>query len=76
MEPRTLSAAERRLLTMILEERGDGDNWTAVSRQVWPLMETLPARLVELEASTDKRRGGSARLTPEGYAVVAAMEWL
>lgn len=75
METTKLSAGDRRLLRMIKDERA-ADGWSVISRQVWPLMETLPDRLVELEPSNDKRRGGTARLSTEGHAVVSAMEWL
>lgn len=67
-----LNLGERHILKLIVRD-ADEHGWVAVSRVVYPIIEKMPAVLVEHESLED---GGRVRLTEEGRAVVYAMPWL
>lgn len=62
-----LNSGDMHLMRLLLRDRKP-DGWTTVSSTVWPVIEKLPAELVELHP--DKN---AAKLTSEGETVIA---WL
>ena len=69
-----LDGGQKNLLRLVV--RGaDAEGWAPVSKPVFPLMERIPATLVELERVGEEGRG-RVRLTQEGKKVVDAMAWL
>ena len=69
-----LDDGQKNLLRLVV--RGaDAEGWAPVSKPVFPLVERIPAALVELERVGEEGRG-RVRLTQEGEKVVDAMAWL
>ena len=69
-----LDGGQKHLLRLVV--RGaDAEGWAPVSKPVFPLVERIPAALVELERVGEEGRG-RVRLTQEGEKVVDAMAWL
>ena len=69
-----LDGGQKNLLRLVV--RGaDAEGWAPVSKPVFPLLERIPAALVELERVGEEGRG-RVRLTQEGEKVVDAMAWL
>ena len=69
-----LDGGQKNLLHLVA--RGaDAEGWAPVSKPVFPLLERIPAALVELERVGEEARG-RVRLTQEGGKVVDAMAWL
>lgn len=69
---RKLTDNEMHLLRLV--RRGQNDNgWAKVSKAVFPLVNTLPRRLVEVQ-SDDKT--AMVKLTAEGNSLLDALEWL
>jgi hypothetical protein len=69
-----LDAGQKHLLRLVAEG-ADAEGWAPVSKPVFPLVEKLPGKLVELEAVGDEGRG-RVRLTPAGESLLDAMAWL
>jgi len=70
-----LDAGQKHILKLIARD-ADGEGWTPVSSQIFPLLQTtFPAALFELESVGDEGRG-RARLTSVGQSVLDAMAWL
>ena len=69
-----LDGGQKNLLRLAAQGAG-AEGWAPVSKPVFPLIERVPAALVELERVGEEGRG-RARLTQEGKKVVDAMAWL
>ena len=65
-----LTTGQKHLLRLIVRD-ADKEGWASVSKVVFPLIEQLPSRLVEL--NTGERK---ARLTRKGQSLISAMAWL
>jgi len=70
---RKLTNGELRILKLIKIE-SEPDGWAPISKEVYPLVHPLPRRLIECKQF--ENGAGSARLTPEGSAVLVALQWL
>jgi hypothetical protein len=64
-----LSHGELHLMRLLARDT-NAEGWTTVSRQVWPLVVSIPDELRELKPIKD---AGFARLTVAGYTV---LQWL
>ena len=69
-----LDSGQKNLLRLVVRD-ADAEGWAPVSKPVFPLLERIPAALVELERVGEEGRG-RVRLTQEGEKVVDAMAWL
>ena len=68
-----LDHGQKHVLQLIERDAGQ-DGWAKVSAMLYPaISKNLPPELVECELIGD---AGRARLTEQGKAVFAAMEWL
>jgi hypothetical protein len=72
--PKKLNAGEKNFLRLIAKGQQLNGGWAKVSKQLYPLVRAMPPELVEHFAHEDG--GGRAQLTPQGEAVLDAMEWL
>lgn len=70
-----LDVRQKHLLRLVAKGQECPDGWATVSKQVYPLIQTLPEALVELQPVGDNG-WGRVRLTPAGQNVVNAMEYL
>ena len=59
---------------MVAKEQNSADGWAPVSKPVYPVLQTMPPELVELQPWGDDGRG-RARLTPAGQNLLDAMAW-
>ena len=64
----TLTSGERHLLRLIDQAPKQPDGWATVSGAVKPLVEKLPADLIEMKDGEDG--GGFVRLTENGRVVL------
>ena len=55
-------------LALVMRSPDRGDGWRTVSGACWPLVETMPPELIDLEPGDE---GGRVRMTDEGRAVIA-----
>ena len=69
-----LDGGQKNLLRLAAQG-ADAEGWAPVSKPVFPLLERIPAALVELARVGEEGRG-RVRLTQEGEKVVDAMAWL
>lgn len=74
-EPKKLDAGQKHLLTLVAKGQNCPDGWAPVSKQVYPLLESMPKALVELHHIGNEGRG-RARLTDKGQDLIDAMVWL
>jgi len=71
-----LSDAQKHLLKLVANgQRCSTDGWEPVSKLVFPLLQTMPQTLIELQCVGDEGKG-RVRLTAEGQEVFEAMAWL
>lgn len=62
-----LTTTQKARLQLLGRSPKDADGWSVVSALLWPLMEKVPADLVEIES--DAAKGGRARFTEKGKIV-------
>jgi hypothetical protein len=72
---RKLSFGEKHLLRLIAKDSQNPTGWAPFSSHVYSLAKQMPDELVEC-FSIGVEGKGEARLTAQGQAVLAAMEWL
>ncbi len=69
-----LDAGQKHMLTLIVKG-ADQEGWAPVSQAVFPLLQKIPAELIQTEAiGTDWR--GRVRLTEKGQHLIYAMDFL
>lgn len=73
MTARKLDDGEKNFLRLIGKGQQCPDGWAPVSKVLYPLVQKMPAELVEHSPTP---AGGRARLTKHGEAIVEAMNWL
>lgn len=69
-----LNDGQVHFLRLIAKEQNNPDGWAPVSKPVYPLVQAMPAELVELHPAEEGR--GKARLTQAGQNLLDAMAWL
>lgn len=69
-----LDGGEKNFLRLIAQGQESNGGWAKVSKPLYPLVQKMPAELVEHEPAEEGR--GCARLTPRGEAILDAMAWL
>ena len=74
MAERELNAGEKHMLRLCAAE-ADAEGWAKVSSVVFPLLEKMPAGLLELERAGSEG-AGKARLTQTGRNILNSMAWL
>ena len=73
-QTKKLNSGEKHFLRLIASGQADNGGWAKVSKTLYPLVQKMPPELVEHEPAEDG--WGRARLTPQGEAVLEAMEWV
>lgn len=58
-------------LIRLAKSNADETGWAKVSKQVWPMLDSVPAELLEREGSREE--GGRCRLTADGEIV---LKWM
>lgn len=69
-----LDGGEKNFIRLIAKGQEQHGGWAKVSKPLYPLVQKMPAELVEHEQEDEGR--GRARLTPRGEAILDAMDWL
>ena len=74
MTDKKLDVGQRHILRLIAREQKTPTGWAKVSKQVMPIIQDLPAELVEIRL--EPSGGGLVMLTEKGTSIIDAMEYL